>query len=63
MEWAEREGVWQEVELQTELVSSVRMELDYQIVAGMGMNLLVEADSDTAVEVAWCQSVGEQGEE
>lgn len=26
----------------------VRMELDYQIVAGMGMGLLGKADSDTA---------------
>jgi hypothetical protein len=26
----------------------VRMELDYQIVVGMGMGLLVAADSDTA---------------
>ena len=26
----------------------VRMELDYQIVVGMGMGLLVVADSDTA---------------
>lgn len=42
-------------ELQTEVVAVVhlvRMEPDYQIVVGMGMDLLMAADSDTAVEEA-----------
>lgn len=57
VEWALTEAacwwVEQEAELHTDLAHHqvVRMELDYQIVAGMGMGLWVEADSDIAVQV------------
>ena len=55
VEWAAVACWWveQEAELHTDLAHlhyQIRMELDYQIVAEMGMGLLVEADSDTAAE-------------
>ena len=52
------EGAEHGEELQMVLVHLARMELDYQIVAGMGMDLLVEADSDAAVEVVRSQGEG-----
>ena len=61
MEWAQAEAacswVEEEAEPHTDLAHpEVRMELDYQIAVGMGMGLLVVADSDTAAgEVEACE--------